>query len=528
MEVSRRQFIQLGGVAAATVAVPSWLTREVIPRPPDLWAARVAGDMPEPDVAALLLNRAAFAPRPGDIQRVRADPDAWIEEQLDYENIDDSQVEERLLQELPALAMTPRQLLGFERKDNVAPNELRLATIYRMIYSPRLLYEVMVEFWTDHFSMHHRTGYTDYLKTVDDREVIRKHALGKFEDLITASAMSPAMLNYLNNDVNTKRLPNENYAREIMELHTLGVAVDGIPYTEDDIKEVSKCLTGWSWDRRRESPTLGEFEYRNNDHWQDEKVVLGQHISEGMGVEDGRLVIEILLNHPATSRFLATKMVRRFVTDDPLGQTPGLVDRVADAFRRTGGDIKEMVSEILRSAEFAHSFATYGGRLSRPMDLMARSLRVLDAQPQDFDLNIRGSTYRNTMGALAAMGHFPFWWLTPDGYPDVKEAWGGTTGMLTRWNLGLAMAGVGGKFGGQLLRGFLPAQQTPADRTTAGAAVDFWIERLLQRLMLPEDRQIVVEYLTDGGSESTPLPSVQGRLPETIALILDSPYFQWR
>lgn len=535
MDVSRRTFLGLSGAAAAAATAPRWLYSGVSARPRIGWNATLAGDMPEPDLAALLASRAMFGSRPGDVEHIRdIGPAAWIEEQLDYEAIDDSDVEDRLAGELPTLAMSPRDLLAYRDEDYryVPRDELRLATIYRMAFSPRQLYEVMVEFWSDHFCIYHMENYCPYLKTVDDREVIRRHALGSFKDLLTASAMSPAMLSFLDNDVSTKQRPNENYAREIMELHTLGVAVDGYPYTEEDVKQVSKCFTGWTWDRRPGSGTLGQFLFSDANHWEGSKEVLGHSIPAAGGIQDGHDVIDILCNHPETPVFLATKLVRRFVTDDPMGQTPDLVGQVADAYTRTNGDLKEMVRTVFYSREFAASFATYGGRLSRPTDLIVRQLRGLSLPADRFTLALRGggsAPYRNTMLALAAMGHVPYNWPDPDGYPDVKERWSGASPLLTRWNLGLAMVGAGGTGTTQFIPGFLPAAQTPGSLGTAGEVVDYWLDRLLHREMTEEDRGQVIEYLAGTAEESTPVDSrIRQRVPMMIALILDSPYFQWR
>jgi uncharacterized protein (DUF1800 family) len=219
-------------------------------------------------------------------------------------------------------------------------------------------------------------------------------------------------------------------------------------------------------------------------------------------------------------------MVRRFVTDDPEGQCPDLVGRVADAYKRTGGDIKEMVSTILRSREFAQSFSQYGGRLSRPLDLVARSLRAVgyDPGPGRQGVQAFASAFGRINQYLTAMGHVPFFWATPDGYPDVKEAWSASSVMLTRWNMGLSLCGVGEA--GALFNGFAPT--TPDTVTTAGAAVDYWVDQLLHRPVTAEDRAVLVQYLTNGGAEGSAISAVRGRLPFLVALLLDSPYFQWR
>jgi uncharacterized protein (DUF1800 family) len=527
VDVTRREFLRIGGATVAAVAaVP--LRGDLPPRPGVHWVARTAADMPAPDLPALLLSRAAFGARPGDVEAVRqTGSDAWIEAQLDHATIDDSAVEAALRKALPSLSMTPAQLFtAYDKKEGELIAELRVATLYRMAFSPRLLYEVMVEFWSDHFNIYHVSNLCRTFKTIDDRDVIRKHALGKFKDLLTASATSPAMLHYLDNDVNRRGRVNENYAREIMELHTLGVSKDGYPYTEEDVKNVALCLTGWGWERQQGSATYGEFLYRDADHDQGPKNVLGHRIPAAQRDRDGRDVIDILCAHEATPRFLATKLVRRFVTDDPGGQTPDLVTRVADAYVRTDGDIAEMLSTVLRSREFAQSFGQYGGRLSRPLDHIARLLRAADVRPEHVQLATPSANalFQRLNFALASMGQLPFYWITPDGYPDVKEAWAGNSTTLLRWNLGLALTG------GALVDGFVPPSQTPSDIATAGAFVDFWIDRLLHRPMATEDRNTVIHYLTEGKGESLPMDRIRltARITLTLALILDSPYFVWR
>lgn len=540
MGLSRRKLIGgLGAAAAATGA--AWAEVEnASARPALKWTAKTAADMPEPDIESLLLSRAAFGARPGELEHARdIGARAWIEEQLDYESIDDSAVEDELISKLPALSMRPRQILAYGNNENEAPQQLALSTTYRFIYSKRLIYQAMVEFWSDHFNIALPTNQARYLKIIDDNEVIRKHALGNFKELLTASAQSPAMLNYLDNDENRKRAPNENYAREIMELHTLGASnEDGDPYSETDVFEVAKCFTGWAWDRSQTSPTRGEFLYRDADHDNSSKTVLGETIPPGGKMNDALEVINRLCDHPATGRFLATKLIRRFVTDDPLTQTPELVDRVAERFASTGGDIKEMLYTIFTSTEFGSSFGSYGGRLSRPIDLFVRALRVSGLPPSSFDLTYsrtaRNSLYYKLDRMLQAMGHRLFYWSTPDGYPDVKEAWSASAVMLSRWNFGLALCGAGDPrgriLGAQLVNGFTPQMAADArnDFSTAGEAIDYWVERLMHREMNPADRDLVIDFLTDGGSADTPYASVSSRIGSTIALILDSPYFQWR
>jgi uncharacterized protein (DUF1800 family) len=336
------------------------------------------------------------------------------------------------------------------------------------------------------------------------------------------------MLNFLNNDENSRVRPNENYARELMELHTLGVAVNGEPYTEEDVLEVARCLTGW---RILIDPTRadhGTFLYDGRRHDNGSKTVLGNLIPANGGIQDGHRVLDLLLAHPATPRFLATKLVRRFVTDDPAEHAPGLVDLVAHTYTKSLGDIRAMLRVILLSDEFAGSFANGGGRLSRPLDLVARSLRALDVPASALPVAADNQTWRRfgnavwgRAGALAAMGQLPFRWATPDGYPDRKEPWSASSSNLARWNFGLALTQ------GEVVRNFRPAAQRPAGLTTPAAVVDYWVNRLLHRPVEPQDRDTLVAFFAVNGA-LPPAAELATREAQLVALILDSPYFQWR
>jgi len=203
--------------------------------------------LPLPDDLLHLLNRTTFGPTEADLGRVLTiGYEGWVEEQLEYQRLDDSAVEDAIRGALPTVAWTNGQLLEDARIDGrqfVAVAELRAATYLRQLFSPRQLFEQMVDFWTNHFNIEQVDGPLRQFKTVDDREVVRRHALGRFVDMLKASARSPAMLYYLDNFTNVASGPNENYARELMELHTLGV--DG-GYTEADVLAVARLLTGWS------------------------------------------------------------------------------------------------------------------------------------------------------------------------------------------------------------------------------------------------------------------------------------------
>jgi uncharacterized protein (DUF1800 family) len=540
MEVTRRQFLQAGAAAGAFAAGTPALNGssgfELRRRPTFRWAAQ-STDIDAPPIEVHLLNRCTFGARPGDLDHVQSlGLDDWIEEQLNPEGIDDSAVEEALLS-LPTLTMHGTRLwTDYQMEQYRVQTELVAATLFRAVMSKRQLFEVMVEFWTDHFTIYHNTGLTAWLKTVDDREVIRRHALGTFRELVHASAKSPAMLVYLDNYVNRRGVPNENYARELMELHTMGV--DG-GYTEADVLAVARVFTGWTidvWRGRGRNP--GDYVFNSDMHDAGLKTVLGEVITNS-GEREGEFVIDMLVDHPATRLFIARKLVRRLVSDNP---PDSLVQRVAAAFGRDG-DIKAMLGEILRSREFAQSF---GQRIRRPFDYWAGAMRVLGAaiQPQTITGRPRAAVadpmvlvqepqqqtpprYSPVL-LLRMMDHVPFNWLTPDGYPDYGEAWTASSVMLARWNYGLAL--TENRLNGIQVNLMGTMNGSPEPHTTAGEIVDFWTNYVLHRQVMASDRALLVDFVANGGGDSyVPSgPELTTRVPMLVALLLDGPYFMWR
>jgi uncharacterized protein (DUF1800 family) len=445
---------------------------------------------------AHLLSRATYGLRPGEIEAVeQMGRAAWLDQQLDYNHIDDG-ARKLKLRRYDTLNMTPRDLLALRGGDDkrYVRDELAAATLTRAIYSKRQLYEVMVGFWSDHFSVYHFKGDVAMLKTVDDRDVIRRHALGTFGDLLRASAHSPAMLVYLDNVLNEKSHPNENYAREVMELHTLGV--DG-GYTERDIQEVARCLTGWSVNRR------GEFTFVEDWHDYGAKTVLGHTIPAGGGKSDGDQVLDILLAHPSTPRFVSAKLVRRFVADDP---PASIVDACVETWHHTDGDIRALVRTIFTHPEFDSA----PPKLKRPMELVVSLLRTTNAQ---YD----GGT--GLVNLLDRLGHRPFGWPTPDGYPDTAVEWSGN--MLGRWNFGL-----------DAMRGSLPDIEIDlGDLVDAGGAddtVDEWL-RFFGRLLLKHDLDAsdaaALREFAYGDTDTR--PDRDQRL-HMLGLMVGGPAFQWR
>ena len=335
--------------------------------------------------------------------------------------------------------------------------QILAARVVRAVESERQLQEVMTDFWENHFSVFIGKSPNRYSIVEYDRDVIRPRALGKFRDLLGAVAKSPQMLYYLDNwqssvdsahptaveqrievrrqavayDSATRALAtlprrrprgvNENYARELMELHTLGV--DG-GYTQKDVQEVARALTGWTI----EAPQLGGgFVFRPELHDAGEKVVLGHVLSAGRGIEDGEDVLDILSRAPATAHFIVTKLARHFVSDDP---PPALVDRCASTFSKSDGDIRETMRCIVTSPEF-FSQAAYRSKVKTPFELVTSALRAMNAQPD---------TTPRSAQIVAQLGQPIFGRQTPDGWPDRGDAWMNSGAILNRVNFGVRVA----------------------------------------------------------------------------------------
>jgi len=384
-----------------------------------------------------LLNRIAFGPRPGDVKRVQdAGPEHYLEQQLHPDQIDDKALEPRLAN-LNSLQMSTADLLDRYRPARQArplqmrpmflpiPQqillELQAQKVIRAVHSERQLQEVMTDFWFNHFNVFWGKNADRWLTTSYEMNAIRPHVLGKFKDLLMATAKSPAMLFYLDNHLSSSiKGINENYARELMELHTLGV--DG-GYTQQDVQEVARAFTGWSIERPQLS---GEFMFRPRLHDAGEKTVLGHKVNAG-GIRDGETVIDILSKHPSTARFISTKLVRRFVSDDP---PPNLVKHMAEVYRKSDGDIREMMRAIVTSKEF-HSTEAIQAKTKTPFEYVVSAIRTLDGTTD-------GS--RPLVQSIARMGQPLYQCQPPAGYPDDGDHWMSNAAILERLNFAVALA----------------------------------------------------------------------------------------
>lgn len=445
MNLSRRKFLKVGGSSAALLATVGCdqLPHEfsAFYRSPNRGGPFQPPTAADIDAVTHVLNRTAFGPRPGDHARVSKlgpRPEeaaaAYLEQQLHPEKIDDGAAEDTV-RRFETLNVPLGEL--FEYQEALLQNELMRGTLARAVWSERQLYEVMVQFWSDHFNIDPSKGDGKWLKVADDREVIRKHALGKFSEMLRASALSPAMLWYLDGRVNRRanaaERPNENYARELLELHTLGVHGG---YTQKDVMEVARCLTGWTVRSKDQKPyfQIGKVEFKLAQHDCGSKEVLGQKISaipadlgknqrEELGKRELDRVLEIVIQHPATARHLSRKLCQRFIADEP---PISAMATVASAFTRTGGDLRATLRALFATDEFRQQ---RGNKFKRPFNYLVSALRTTGANT---DAGLELIAY------LQRMGHAPFNYPTPDGYPEPAAPWMGT--LLWRWNFALALS----------------------------------------------------------------------------------------
>ncbi len=549
------------------------------------WAGPEQTTLTEEEKIIHVLSRLGFGPRPGDIERVAAmGIQAYIEQQLRPEFIAESVVEEKLAS-FKTLTMTPRELAEFypapnelrsqqqrlqaERQNQEERNsgemdsdpepdraeemqearrqmraglqqirfELTQAKLIRAVYSERQLQEVMADFWMNHFNIFLAKGLDRVYTTDFEQSVVRPMALGRFEDLLMATAKSPAMLYYLDNWISSapaqvmeervatlrSRLTprsrrrrgsniqpadraslrilqrakglNENYARELMELHTLGVEGG---YSQEDVIQVARALTGWTITAPRQG---GSFQFQPLLHEKGDKVVLGQTIRSG-GLEEGEQVIKMLARHPSTARFISTKLVRRFVADDP---PEDLVDAASLTFERTSGDIREVLRTIFTHPYF-FSRDVYQAKIKKPLELVVSSLRATEADMRPA---------RRLMQVLAEMGEALYLCQAPTGYPDVASAWINTNSLLQRLNFALVLA----------------ADRIPQIRVDLASAGP-----LLRQLGLPEPNTQQLEQtrslLGQASEEQNRRDGLrQTRLPGQViaaAFMLGSPQFQKR
>ncbi|MCI0521810.1 MAG: DUF1800 domain-containing protein, partial [Chloroflexi bacterium] len=412
--------------------------------------------------------------------------------------------------------------------------ETEKATLIRAVYSQRQLFEVLADFWHNHFNVYGWHYYVAPIFVHYDRDVIRANLLGNFRVMLGEMARSTAMLFYLDNYINQAGGFNENFARELLELHTLGaenylgvmnpfdvpVGDDGVAvgYVDNDVYEAARCFTGWRVDYSSWEPGVGEsgaFLYYPAWHDRANKFFMRRYFpADQADMQDGEDVLDMLARHPGTARFIAGKLCRRLIGDNP---PQDVIDAAAAVFlanTAAADQLKQVTRAILLHPSFS---ATWGDKIKRPFEAAASMLRAMDADfspSDDF-----GWAFENAGQPL--FGRIP-----PDGYPDHKSAWIGATSLLQRWRLC-----------SMILEGWLegvsanPVSQMPASLRTPNAIADWWISRLLGRAMHPaENRQEVVDFIAQGRNPDfdLPLDMIADALPSMVGLILMSPDFQLR
>lgn len=495
---SRRGFLAAAAALALTGgrAVEAQSVRPATPRPGGRGlSAALARPAGPPDLStqwtdpvARLVRRITLGITREELARAKQlGYSRYLEEQLRPARIDDRACSEFVARTYPMLAMTPEQL--FRGDQGAAMTQLQEATLYRAAFSRRQLHERMVEFWTDHFNIWRDA--VGYLKVIDDRDVIRAHALGNFRNLLRASAHSAAMMDYLDQNRSSRRSPNQNYAREIMELHSVGV--DG-GYTQDDVAELSRVFTGWTISGR------GIFTYDASLHDFGAKTVMGQSFpatTPGPGLAgkaEGERFIEFLAAHPNTARYLAKKLAKFFLQYDP-GQA--IIDAAAAAFTRSRGDIPSILRVILDQRVLMAAPAKY----KRPFHFVVAATRSLAPAVTGVGLMRQ---------QVDQMGQSLFAWETPDGYPDKLEFWSGL--VMQRWNAATALS-----FANSAAFRVDPAGFRGA---TAEATAETIIARIFGGEVPPGFRTRLTDYVRPALASDT-------RIREAVALALSSSQFQW-
>jgi uncharacterized protein (DUF1800 family) len=569
--------------------------------------AQAAKSLTEEQKVIHLLDRLTFGARPGDIERVmKLGWEKYLDEQLHPDRISDLALEGKLKSiesihlsiadmakyypqpqkireilksrglEMPAAGQNPNQNdpkaaadedvkrreamkvlaeMGY-KPPQVAIQELQRSKVLRAVYSERQLQEVMTDFWFNHFNVFIQKGADRILTTSYERDAIRPHVFGKFEDLLKATAEHPAMLFYLDNWMSASpnaRMPNrnelrqmrrqgqrgrfgnanignrnqrpndqtvrdqqplnqqgriarrarglnENYAREIMELHTLGV--DG-GYTQKDVQEVARCFTGWTI----RNPRAGaEFFFSPFMHDDGEKTVLGKKISAGGGIKDGYTVIHMLATHPSTAKFISTKLARKFVSDNP---PKPLIDRMAQTFQKTEGDIRAVLRAMFSSPEF-FAVENYRAKIKTPFEMTVSAVRAVGA-----DTNANPQFHR----WIAQMGEGLFLCQPPTGYADTAEHWVNTGALLERMNFALALSSNRVPGTRVNLQSLAPGLNT----TQSSQVIDHFVKLLLRGQVSPQTRATIDKSLAE---KQLAMAGGNVDVAKVVGLILGSPEFQ--
>jgi uncharacterized protein (DUF1800 family) len=575
--------LSAGGV---TTAAHTSATQRTFTLSPGSLAMSAQTALTKPPFAAVALNRLGFGPRPGDIAAFEAlgtsDEQrlaAYVDRQLNPG--DDPLVSARLADPAYTTLHKSHAQLWQDHKIDANHNgryrpidEVARAVFVRATYSEWQLIEVLADFWHNHFNIYGRDLYAAPTWVSYDRDVIRAHMLGNFRLFLEATAQSAAMLYYLDNHISSSEGPNEHYARELFELHTLGIENyyglipqsevpcdrNGKPrgYVDNDVYEAARCFTGW---KVSDHPTredcngdTGLFFYY--DFWHDRfaKKVLGQYFPPDQGaLQDGMQVLDLLAAHPGTARHIATKLCRRLISDDPPESVIDAAARVFHAKWREPDQLRQVVRTIILHPDFRNT--PWGGKVKRPFETMVGAMRACDA---DFNMVLSDAgnsddDSNHLWNFIGLAGHRPYHWVPPNGYPDERETWQSNTSLIQSWRALDWMLNRRAEGPDPLL----PILRTTLDglgraengKHTPDNLAHFWIERILgyvpidlfdhmanfmaqpsNNTLLPWPRSQPIGRGSDSDGIDTDIPPHLwfSRLRAMIGLILSSPYAMQR
>lgn len=484
----------------------------------------------------LLAQRASFGPTVGLMNDIAATtPENWIEAQLDHTNLDDSVIE-GVLAGYATLTNTNAQNWAVITGDNGQTRvfgEVMHATFLRAVYSPKQLYEMMCDFWFNHLNVHMFGGYSfRHLTAPYLRDVIRPHALGRFTDMLQASAVSPTMLTYLDNwrsNANSSAGVNENYGRELLELHTLGIRDGAQVYDEVDVRQASYVFSGWSIDTSNDQDV---FWFRQNYHWREAISILGgawtrpdrTGADDATLIADGVSLLNFLAVHRSTAEYICWKLCVRFVSDDP---PEALVQRLADEWQATGTDITAVMRMLLNSDEFK---ASAGQKVRRGLETVASYFRTLGANVDTNPVGDASETINSLSwyeGVLERHGQRLFSKATPDGYADTGEEWVSSDGMLRRWETAGLLAR------NDLADGVVVDASSHVPNPlppTMGEVIDAMVLNLTGTEVTATERAVYATFLGVAENETSansPLGDAN-LLADFLGLVLSRPSFQYR
>jgi uncharacterized protein (DUF1800 family) len=512
---TRRTLLAAAGAATAVTAGVAAAPAQAAPAQAASTRAVSALDpaaMVSADPIAHLLRRATFGPTPATLaEAARLGVAGWLDRQLDPARIDDARADS-LLGRLPlAGASIATVRAELEQHSYEAFGQLGRAAVARAAWSNRQLFEVVAQFWANHLHIAAPSGGVWDSRCDYEAQVIRKHTFGKFADMLKASVKHPAMLTYLDNRSSTRSHPNENYARELMELHTVGVI-----HSEDDVQNAARLLTGLT------VGSAGTYTYNASRHATGPVRVLGfshPNATADAGEAGAMAFADYLARHPATAQRIATKLCHRFVADEA---PAALVTRLARIYLDNDTAIVPVLRALFTSAEFAGSA---GLKARTPFEDMIAGVRALGLGPEASGIKALDALHN----AMVDAGNAPYRWGPPNGYPDVAVAWASPSAFLLKCNLHLNLAA-----------GWYPSQLTrPADLLdslvgslpgTYGALVDALAVRLTGAKLPATHTAAVLSVAAKvptsplSGSDK----SLAGSAPYLIALVLDSPTFQLR